>query len=248
MPRLVGRKTGPAAGVKLQMPRAYDRVITLDEPADVLQHTSPDTFATLTSNVREIYCMYYRNIARKPDYGLKPMPRWDGGETADGRRCKSVWPQVATTIVRCGADPLNFIHAQFTGVIGGKVPRPNQLHNEAAVMRWENQKETEKEQTKNRIASDLNQISLRMMPLVTNLRWDKAKALNYVLRDQNCAISPLVRYCAAVKASLPIAEQLREHALCQYFVLAATYDQVLGNHIPQELRTEGWNLRNQISA
>lgn len=236
------------------MPDTFDRVIALDETIDVLQDTQPpvgsdaEHMQRLARHVRAIYCMCRREYGSDTNYGANHMPRWDGGETADGRNCKSVWPKAALAILQCNADPLDYVRAQFVGTLGHQVPKPNQLYNAEAVNRWQQHAEHKKEQIALKIASDHNQLKIQMIPLTVNLQWSTEKALNYVLRDPRSGVSPVMLYCTAEKAALPIAAQLYDAALHQYFVRAAEYDELLGDLIPERLRQEGWRLRNQLSA
>jgi len=232
------------------------RTIQLDHPSEGWPAEDPrapvpntnrsDLTSALASQVRNIYCICYRDFSNDPEYGRKHMPRWDGGETAHGSTHRPVWPRIAAVIVAQDADPLQFIRAQFVGVRRATPPRPNQLYNEEAVARWQNYRFKAQQNLERQVASDLNQIKVHVLPFTVNLGWDYRTALAYVLKDRRCGASSLVRYCAAVAESLPIAAAFRERALLQYMFQMADYDSLLGNKVPQELRAEAAELRELL--
>ena len=176
------------------------------------------------------------------------MPAWDGGETGFGSRKKPVWPKIAAVILEHDADPFSFVRAQFVGVRRAEPPKPNQMHSEQAVRRWQTFEHEARETLKSSITSDLNQIDITVLPLVRNLGWERRKALDYALRDPKCGASPLVRYLTALSESLPIAERFRERALLQYMFQTADYDALIGEKIPDGLRDEAQQVRARVAG
>lgn len=226
------------------------RVITIDDddPEQLQVVEEQSAYARfkdqLAKRVRTLYCICVREATNNPDYGLEPIPRWDGDpDGRSGTRHQNVWPRVAEAIITCGADPYQFIRAQFHQSKRAKPPYPNQMYSDAAIANWEQFRSRAKEFLQQQIASDFNQIQVHVLPLVVNLKWDDQKALNYVLRSQTCGASSLIRYCQAVAAQLPVAETFRERALVQYLFQTADYDDLLGDKIPAELREEVISLR-----
>lgn len=226
------------------MPRE-ERAITLDAG---WQPPTVDPVAELAKQVRILYCICVREITNNPDYGKTEIPAWDGDPTGKtGRRTQNVWPKIAQTIVSVGADPFQFIRAQFYNVRRSKPPTPNQIFNAAAIARWEQFRLHARKELEQRVESDINQLQVHMLPLMVNLKWDRSKALNYAIRDQTCGASHLVRYCFAFEAQLPIAAELMERALLQYMFQVSDYDELLGARIPAELKTAATALRARLS-
>ena len=71
--------------------------------------TPDEALARLTPfqrRVREAYFARCRELyADNPnfqDYGLDPIPQWDGGENTFGRRFRSCWPSIAKTLLEAG--------------------------------------------------------------------------------------------------------------------------------------------------
>lgn len=224
------------------------RAITLDcDRQDDNQFSYTRCIDQLSKLVRTLYCICVTEFTGKTGYGSEHMLAWDGDpEGISGRRTKSVWPKIAETIIRCNAEPFEFIRAQFYCIRRDKPPSPNQIFNDAAIAAWENYRVSAKIALKQRIESDLNQIQGHVLPFIVNLKWDRTQALNYVLRDQTCGASALVRYCHGVAASLPIAAAFRERALLQYVFQMSDYDEVLGSQIPQELKDTATTFRQSI--
>ena len=218
---------------------------------DAATDTGPHTqvLEQLSMVVRSIYCLMMRQVTNNPDYGKSSLGKWDGTTAEDspwGSRSEPVWPKIAKTIISCEADPLMFISSQFYGIKRASPPRPNQLYNEAAVGRWEEYRYRNEERLKQQIDSDFNQIKVRTLPFTVNLKWDNARALNYVLREDEGGISPLVCYCAATAESLPIAAAYRERALLQYLFQKDVYDRLLPNCVPAEMQEEATELRRRL--
>lgn len=219
-------------------PAAVD-VVAADQHAQYIQN--------LSKMVRTLYCICVREFNNDPTYGTEEMPKWDGDpEGRTGTKTVPVWPKIAETIARCGADPFQFIRSQFYNVRRSKPPYPNQIHSDKAVAHWEQSRLTAREELKHKIESDLNQIHVHTLPFVVNLKWDHVRALDYALRDQTCSASPLVRYCKAIESQLPVASRFRERALLQYMFQMPDYDELLGSLIPAELKAEAVELRRRV--
>lgn len=202
----------------------------------------------LAKTVRSIYCICFRELTGSTNYGLRPMPEWDGGVNGFGTNKRAVWPKIAAVIVENDADPFTFIRAQFNGVRRSEPPKPNQLYGTAAITRWQQFHFQAKEALRRSLASDQNQIKVHVLPFTVNLKWETRKALNYVLRDVKCGASPLVRYCTAVREQLPVADVFRERALLQYMFQMADYDELIGEDIPQELKAEARQIRQRVAG
>lgn len=207
-----------------------------------------DTFMTqLVAQVREIYCICVREITGDSRYGTSVMPQWDGGETRFGALRAAVWPKVVYTILELGADPAQFIRAQFKNLTNPtRYPAPNKLYNKAAKLCWARYRETIKWTIQIEVESDLNQVTINMVSLLEGLGWPESKALDYVLRDQlTVRVSPLIRYCLARAAELPIAAVFKEQALLQYMFQMSEYDACIKN-IPEDFKGEANTLRRKL--
>lgn len=217
-----------------------------EEPATVVDF-SQAVRERLAVQVREIYCVCVREITGDSSYGVRPMPQWDGGENRFGTTRKPVWPKIVDTVIEIEADPVQFIRAQFKFVTNpSRYPAPNKLYNKDAKLCWARYRETIKSTIQGEIESDLNQVTINMVSLVEGLNWTNRQALNYVLRDFTvCTVSPLVRFCLARAAELPIAATFKEHALLQYMFQMTEYDACIQN-IPEDFKGEAKALRRKL--
>lgn len=235
---------------------SHSRVVMLDDPDERLPelpdvseaaNSNNQQLASLAEQVRTVYCLCFRDVTGQRNYGDSPIPRWDGdSEGISGRRSTPVWPKIAETIVRCGADPVQFVRSQFYDGKRARPPYPNQMYSDEAVARWEAFRETAKRNLSQRLTSDLNQIQISVLPLTANLGWDYRRALDYALKSPTCGASPLIRYCVAVKEALPVASEFRERALLQYVFQLDDYDDLIANQIPPELRDDALAIRRRL--
>ena len=203
----------------------------------------------LAQHVRTIYCTCRRERGgpQAATYGEKYMSQWDGGETPQGRRATAVWPKIAEKLVQCGADPVDFIRAQFENANWARPPAPNSLLSEAAVDRWRTYKEGAGEKLQRLIESDVNQVSLHVLPLTVTLKWPYKKALEHVLCNRSLPVTPLIRYCFAVREELlDAAAQYREPALLQYVLQLDDYASLMADMIPPELHAQAVDLRRAL--
>lgn len=212
------------------------------------EHSGMDArIEKLSMQVRTIYCASYRELSHNPAYGTRRMPNWDGGVDHLGRSHGSVWLKIAKQVAILGADPVEYIRAQFSGATAAAIPKPNCMYNDQAVSNWRNYHQIAKERLQFRVRSDINQVHIHLLPLTCNLKWETRKAYDYVLRNKHCTASPLIRYCVAVANELPIAGEFREAALLQYVFQMPGYDELLGERIPEELRQESQVLYSRLA-
>lgn len=203
----------------------------------------------LANQIRSLYCICAREINGDPSYGTTHMLAWDGDPTGiSGRKTPNWWLRIATKVLAIQADPVQFVRAQFYATRTASLPKPNTFVSDLAVTKYEAFKQQARSDLEHQIASDLNQIQIHLLPFTVNLRWEYAKALDYTLRNQQCGASPLVRYCVAVENNLPVASDFRERALVQYMFQMSSYDDVLRNRIPSELKTEAQQLMSSIAG
>lgn len=195
----------------------------------------------LATQIRNIYCLCFREFTGKREYGKNDMPYWDGDPTGavTGSRRKNIWPSIAQRVVQLQADPFQYVKAQFHFASDlSKPPQPNMLLGERAAGFYDAYRLQVRRNLEEKVSSDDNQIRVNMLPLELNLGWSHEAALDYALRSQACGASALLRYCHAVGANLAIATDLRAHALMQYMFQMAEYDAVLNGRIPEELKQE----------
>jgi len=229
------------------MRNARELIFESPQEAEVGQHVQ--VLEQMAQKVRTIYCVLMQQVTGNAHYGRENLGKWDGTSSANnpwGTSSKPVWPKIAKAIISVDADPLLFISAQFSAINRSSPPRPNQLHTEAAISRWEEYRYRYEERLRQQIDSDINQLQIRTLPFIVNLNWDSAKALNYVLREGDGAVSPLICYCAAVTELLPIATAFKEGALLQYLFQKDAYDRLLPTCVPADLQEEATLLRHRL--
>lgn len=225
------------------------RILQLDEPQNEVSENllrAEAALEDLAATVRRIYCMLYGRAKKNPRYGETAMPAWDGGTTPFGARRKAVWPKIARTILQIGADPLEFIHAQFVAVPTAHLPTPNQLLGDPAISKWNEHRESVRQKLQDSTRSDFTQINLLVIPAMTVLKMSQYDATEYAITTNNPGISPLSRYCVAAHYSIPVDNQLINAAMAQYFVQSDEYDSVLPLQLPATFRQAARQLKTHV--
>jgi hypothetical protein len=228
--------------------RSIDLDPVADEPAEVVAPADASA-DRLSQYVRTIYIGCYREFTGKMDYGHEPMPSWDGGETAFGRNCRPIWPRIAERILAIGADPANFIRAQFWSRYGNtRPPSPTYLLSSEAEARYGVYLRQAPAYARRAHDADLRSIQTEILLLVSELGWDNRRAVRYALLNRlPVQASALSRYCLAVSENLPeVAVHFHDQALLQYVFQQDVIDVAWGAHIPPSLREESVRLRAQI--
>ena len=227
------------------------RVITLGgeptEPSAPVADTTSSVIDVLARQIRLIYCTCYRDKSGNENYGTSHMPKWDGGRDAYGSyHSGSTWVKIAQTVMQCEADPFSFIHLHFAQRTG-RLPTPNMLHGAKAIELWESNKDSLKEAARRGIEASATQLKIHLLPLTKNLGWDYSRALRYVLMSPRCYASPLTRYCAA--AAVNDSEMMavfRHKAMAQYMFQADIYDELVGDQIPGDFKSEAHQIRSLL--
>jgi hypothetical protein len=231
-------------------PRAIQLPEFDDLPDPVVTNTRAVTSEALISLVRTAYILCYRDFTGNHTYGTQSRLRWDGGEYAFGRRNTAAWPKLVQTIASVGANPLEFIRAQFYGRANTRPPTPLQCTGEGAISIWrmfcsdrnlldECQRERE---------NDRRSFYGTMQTYMNGVGWSYDKALRFALGDTIAVYStPLFRYCVAAANGQPeFADFYFERALLQFLFRYEEYTKVYADEIPVELKQAVFELRRYL--
>jgi len=202
----------------------------------------------MASYVRSIFVVCFREATNNPDYGRAAMADWDGGTNRFGKKCSNIWPKIARTIVEVGADPVDYVQAQFWARQGMKAPAPNYLHSPEAIERWENYREPALAQVERQLIADENSVTRSVTSLAHGMGWDHNRALTYTLKNtQMVQATALFRYCKAWSSGLNnISAYFQAAALVQYVFRQALYDAAWGDFVPESLRQDAVDLRSRL--
>ena len=232
-----------------------ERVIDLDGPAE----NSPPPgdpippslrqMDLLTEAVRAIYIGCRRELTGAVDYGVNPMPQWDGGEDQFGVVRSAIWPRIASVIVRLEADPIEFIRAQFWAKRDEKTPKPNYLLSPEAATRWEEYRSKAQRDIKNQLNSDYHAVNTLFYSLTSILKWADDRALRYALLDTvRVNASALYRCCLATAGGFDdIVSIFWDRAVLQYVFQQRLYDEIWGDFVPGSLQMEANQLRSRLA-
>jgi hypothetical protein len=195
---------------------------------------------SLEDKVRACYIAVKRKVSGNLEYGKQGMERWDGGQDKNGRLHKPVWPKLAKHIVNLGADPAQYIQAQFNNARKDRLPLPNQLMSPRAVSCWERHTRDAPKALADRLEREMAAIFGSTRTLCDSLKWPLTRALRYSLLDvKGVAASVFVRYCCAVETGYDdIADTFRERAVVDYVFQRSLYDRVWSENIPASVKEE----------
>lgn len=216
-----------------------------DEPLAAHEDPEVQPRSVCARIVREAYCASVRLARNDPEYGKHPIPQWDGGENEFGTKYRtSVWPKIAVTLAKLGAEPWQYMDVQFRYSAG--IPRPNQLLTDTAIERWAAARGDVDQRMREQLLRDSNQLQVGVTPIMKNLNWDENRAMRYVLANARLfGITPLFVYCTAVKYELEkIAAGIHQRALLQYLFESDGYSRIWGDFVPKALMDEAaqWQL------
>ena len=117
-----------------------------DDAAAAAEATARAAVGPVAALLRQAFVAQYRRAMEVHrgvpcDWGARPMATWDGGITAGGRRCRSVWRAAAIRCIRDQLDPCELVEAVFELRRGtGEPPSPNSLLGDKVRLLYEHRK------------------------------------------------------------------------------------------------------------
>lgn len=180
-------------------------------------------------------------------YGMKPLPRWDGGTDSDGRVYeRPVWFDIVRYALNNAISPILLIRGTFREWMSPKPPYPNQFVNPLSLSRArmltdpptvfsENLK---MEDHRFKAATSVHQLYDHM---------DVEAAVRRALHDPTNDLSPLYRYCVGkLGGADDVAERFEREAFRIYVFDREAYDASWGARIPRELRAAADHFYNEV--
>ena len=175
---------------------------------------------------------------------LNPSSTPGNGETDRN----PAWAQLAVSLIEQQIDPAAFIYRNFEAVEPQvRPPWPGQLTTARAMTTYELGQAGAEQRVREALAREERTARRWLAHLTTD---DAEEALIGLLLDDRVPLSPLFRYCLAVRAGSPrllkVADEFDASAASQYRRDPGAYDRVWGpTWIPErfrryrDLRTEG---------
>ena len=168
----------------------------------------------------------------------RPTAFWDGGETRDGTRRKSVWHSLANFLQTAAVDVEAYVRWRFAHGSLSYILKPNALLDPAAVEEFRASREST--QAELRTALDFQKRLLVMeIYKLHEMEPDMSEEdlAQSVLLDGSIELSALFRYSVARGAGYKsLASCYREAAINQYLQSQEAYDAVWGPFIPEKLK------------
>lgn len=205
-----------------------------------------EMIGVLAEKIRSEYCRQRERwevdrTGASTKWGKGHIPRWDGGQSGDGTRHRSVWEQAANKVIQKRYDPTRFVEAQFA-VRWANVPQPSHLLSEKAEEIYESRRQEDSSTLLRLFTFQQNRFvsALQLASLSAALTAAGPKAIQRsVLTDLMVDISALFRYCVAYSENhQDIVEKFELLALEQYLGQPDDYDRIWGSWIPAALKKQ----------
>lgn len=203
----------------------------------------------LAKKIRCLWVSEYRDFelrtkGKSTDWGSRHMNRWDGGDSADGKFYKAVWPKIATFVEEHELDAELLVRAMFYRCLN-YAPMPNQAHGGTALERYRiyTSPTTQVEMKTELMYSFESQKSRALREVFskkTYYKLDETTAWRVTIGDPVVPFTPLFRYCVAVNQGWDdIGTAFEGKAKRQYKQFAELYNEVWTDWIPASLRAIG---------
>lgn len=167
-------------------------------------------------------------------YGLKPVPRFDGGTAVSGRHYKAVWPRLTAVLAANGiaiSDYLETIMFKYDIRSPQDTVRPAYIsdylekveHDDSVRIRWNIEEK----------------LLVNALKIRVRLGDRLARAFEKVLADSSIDVSPLVKYTFARlnQKDAWITQELTQAAWRQFLERRAAYLKWCSERIPKEWRS-----------
>lgn len=188
------------------------------------------------TEVRDAYCSEVRRWAagrgEVSHYGCRHMPVWDGGEDADGRVHRPVWPALAAFLDDNRLDVRRFFRWRFAKAGAGPAPTPRQLMAGRLVAEYRREAAAPADRVAAEFRAEAGAAAaaygLRAGARAA-LGWTKAQVDTAVVMDRGLSLSPLMRLClAAAVGRRDLCRVWAGPAAAQYMTDPDTHDAVWG--------------------
>ena len=233
-----------------------DIAAELNQPEAEYQSVSPPVskLATLirTLCIREYRAWQFQTKGMRSNYGERPIPSWDGGETPSGRRVKkAIWPSIAKHVVSGKLNPYTLIPLVFSTWEGGKPPIPPWLvsDNLSAKYAQHTAEQVHQLQVELSVQRQLTKREVFQLQSAEVDPLDLSSAMYRTLINTQMELTPLFRVCAAAQVDYPEwTTHFEDAATWQYLFDRDAYDAAWQDFIPAAFKNIADNLDAALRA
>jgi hypothetical protein len=200
--------------------------------------------ATLATHIRQLWvhenqAFELKRKGQSSDWGMKKMPKWDGGVDSRGAHHKNVWEEIARFCTVHDLQPELLVKALFYDAV--YTPMPNQAHGDYALKKYSRYNDP---QTRQEIRTNIrSEFEAQRSYAASRVETYKAygnktgdEALRLVALNTTGPLSQLFRYCLLKNMGSLVANDYEDVARRQYMRHPDLYDEIWGNWIPNNLR------------
>lgn len=229
-----------AAPAAERLPPSLRKEIQQKQP-----ESSNDSLWRLGRYIRELWIIemrefLLRHTKRQSNYGERELTRWDGRDDGYGARpCTGLWTDLAKFCVQHELNPKDWVNTLFVSWSGTKRhPTPHDLKNSRTLQYYEERRPFFMTDCRLRLNSQKTMTARRLHELRTScMGYTDEQAVRRVLLDEHLPLSPLFRFCIAMRQNLhDIANQFFPDALVQYAFDREKYDVIWATLIPGRLK------------
>jgi hypothetical protein len=171
------------------------------------------------------------------NFGIKKVPRYDGGQGPDGKTYKPIWYKIARAALHYEISPDDLIRAIFQSWDRKDPPWPTNMLNPKVLAWAATNRGISAEDTMRALRVQREIWEIQIFLHRDNTCCDFVTAARATLRNRRLDLSSIFRYCMAIEGDDPETAQLFEDgAAIQYVYNRRAYDSGWGDLIPGQLK------------
>lgn len=216
-------------------------------PSRTIGEQPEQAAATAAANeARRAFCMYmqFRGAA---NYGERPMPQWDGGQTQFGANRQNIWPKVVTAAAEQGASPWEYVTALFLSAKATRIA-PTLLLSQVAKDAWVEYCSRTPAETLRDFDYAIERLQAEFVcGQLVNM--SESASWAYALRNMTVSAGPLVRHTLARQLDLDdVAAEFYDAAVAEYAMKFRFYSPTLDSRVALEVQQAGRDLRQRLMS
>lgn len=216
---------------------------------------TPAEIKKLAAISRECYCRcvreHHQTSGKDSDYGLTPLPRWDGGIDNQGVEHENVWLRVADFLYLHLVDPYDYIYFVFRKYGLSRYPTPIQLCNERYITDFNYRTLSGCENLARQFKELFGRFDIYFRARhktiadyrIPNMGWSEQMVSECCIQDETLGYTPLYQFMKSFQLGLnDTAKQYRDEALVEYYQNKPAFDLAFGDSLPEDFKQEACRI------
>jgi len=184
------------------------------------------------------------------NYGMRPIPEWDGGKAKDGAYRQPIWPKLVKFYVKYDIAPEVAIEGMFRYALTAGArqhPSPLAVYGDKVVAVYERLRNDMVREKVAELRSCETCLSSEAYNQQLFFKMEEKEAINYVLQSTLYPMNPLFRYAMALKHGFgELADKLKLAASSEYLWNHDVFGDEWKALLPSEFEAEILERRKAI--